>query len=138
MGWHSDKTKERRWHTALAMMTTSLGLLSRSGGQPHCACGIDVPLQRRGRLAIFPVFGLCRRAFNGYGGGSLIGLSTSAIWVGLLSLCGGHLSKKTGSYLGGVLYLSCICAARFDVDSCHARLREERYLKQTKVHLTRL
>src|SRR6185436_14509802 len=27
VGWHSDKTQERRWHTALSMMAASVGLV---------------------------------------------------------------------------------------------------------------
>jgi ACS family tartrate transporter-like MFS transporter len=110
MGWHSDKTKERRWHTALAMMTTSLGLLLSVVAGNYTALAVSMfCLAAAGTAGYLPGFWALPTSF-------LTGTAAAA-YIGLINSFGnlggfvgpyvvGYLSKKTGSYLGGVLYLS--------------------------------
>jgi ACS family tartrate transporter-like MFS transporter len=110
MGWHSDKTKERRWHTALAMMTTSLGLLLSVVAGNYTALAVSMfCLAAAGTAGYLPGFWALPTSFlTGTAAAASIGLINSfgnlGGFVGPYVV--GYLSKKTGSYLGGVLYLS--------------------------------
>jgi len=110
MGWHSDKTKERRWHTALAMMTTSLGLLLSVLAGNYTALAVSMfCLAAAGTAGYLPGFWALPTSFlTGTAAAASIGLINSfgnlGGFVGPYVV--GYLSKKTGSYLGGVLYLS--------------------------------
>ncbi len=110
MGWHSDKTKERRWHTALAMMTTSLGLLLSVVAGNYTVLAVSMfCLAAAGTAGYLPGFWALPTSFlTGTAAAACIGLINSfgnlGGFVGPYVV--GYLSKKTGSYLGGVLYLS--------------------------------
>lgn len=110
MGWHSDKTKERRWHTALAMMTTSLGLLLSVVAGNYTVLAVSMfCLAAAGTAGYLPGFWALPTSFlTGTAAAASIGLINSfgnlGGFVGPYVV--GYLSKKTGSYLGGVLYLS--------------------------------
>lgn len=110
VGWHSDKTKERRWHTAISMMVASFGLV------------MSVVL---GNYAVLAIAMLCITAAGsaGYLPGfwalptSFLSGTTAAASIGLINSFGnlggfvgpyvvGFLSTRTGSYYGGILYLS--------------------------------
>ena len=110
VGWHSDKTKERRWHTALSMMTASFGLV------------MSVVL---GNYAVLAIAMLCITAMGaaGYLPGfwalptSFLSGTTAAASIGLINSFGnlggyvgpyvvGYLSTRTKSYFPGLLYLS--------------------------------
>jgi ACS family tartrate transporter-like MFS transporter len=110
VGWHSDKTKERRWHTALSMMTASFGLV------------MSVVL---GNYAVLAIAMLCVTAMGaaGYLPGfwalptSFLSGTTAAASIGLINSFGnlggyvgpyvvGYLSTRTKSYFPGLLYLS--------------------------------
>ena len=110
MGWHSDKTKERRWHTALAMMTTSLGLLLSVVAGNYTVLAVSMfCLAAAGTAGYLPGFWALPTSFlTGTAAAACIGLINSfgnlGGFVGPYVV--GYLSKKTGSYLGGILYLS--------------------------------
>src|SRR6185295_138676 len=110
VGWHSDKTGERRWHTALAMMMASLGLLLSVVFRSYAPLAIAMLcLTGAGNAGYLPGFWALPTSF-------LTG-TTAAASIGLINSFGtlggfvgpdvdGYLSTKTGSYFGGVLYLS--------------------------------
>lgn len=110
MGWHSDKTQERRWHAALAMMTASLGLLLSVALRSYAPLAIAMLcLTGAGTAGYLPGFWALPSSF-------LTG-TTAAASIGLINSFGnlggfvgpnivGFLSTWTKSYFGGVLYLS--------------------------------
>jgi len=110
MGWHSDKTKERRWHTALAMMTTSLGLLLSVIAGNYTVLAVSMfCLAAAGTAGYLPgVWALPGSFLTGTAAAACIGLINSVGNLGgfVGPYIVGYLSKKTGSYVGGVLYLS--------------------------------
>jgi len=110
VGWHSDKTKERRWHTALAMMTTSLGLLlSVVAGNYTILAVAMFCLAAAGTAGYLPGFWALPTSFlTGTAAAACIGLINSIGNLGgfVGPYVVGYLSRKTGSYLGGILYLS--------------------------------
>jgi ACS family tartrate transporter-like MFS transporter len=110
MGWHSDKTKERRWHTALAMMTTSLGLLLSVVAGNYTVLAVSMfCLAAAGTAGYLPGFWALPGSFlTGTAAAACIGLINSVGNLGgfVGPYIVGYLSKKTGSYVGGVLYLS--------------------------------
>jgi len=110
MGWHSDKTKERRWHTALAMMTTSLGLVLCVLTANHTALAISMLcLAAMGTAGYLPGFWALPTSFlTGTAAAASIGLINSfgnlGGFVGPYIV--GYLKDRTGSYFAGILYLS--------------------------------
>jgi len=110
MGWHSDKTGERRWHTALSMMTTSLGLLlSVVAGDITPLAIAMFCLAAAGTAGYLPGFWALPTSFlTGTAAAASIGLINSfgnlGGFVGPYVV--GYLSKRTDSYIGGILYLS--------------------------------
>jgi MFS transporter, ACS family, tartrate transporter len=110
VGWHSDKTKERRWHTALAMTTTSLGLLLSVLAGNHTVIAVSMfCLAAAGTAGYLPGFWALPTSFlSGTAAAASIGLINSfgnlGGFVGPYIV--GYLSKKTDSYVWGMLYLS--------------------------------
>ena len=110
MGWHSDKTKERRWHTALSMMAASLGLLLSVVFGNFAPLAIAMLcVTGAGNAGYLPGFWALPTSF--------LSGTTAAASIGLINSFGnlggfagpyvvGYLSTRTGSYYGGVLYLS--------------------------------
>ena len=110
VGWHSDKTQERRWHTAISMMAASAGLvLSVVFGNYAVLAIAMLCLTGAGNAGYLPGFWALPTSF-------LTG-TTAAASIGLINSFGnlggfvgpyvvGYLSTKTGSYYGGVLYLA--------------------------------
>ncbi|HEY6806357.1 MAG TPA: MFS transporter [Pyrinomonadaceae bacterium] len=110
VGWHSDKTSERRWHTALSMIAASIGLvLSVVFGNYAVLAVAMLCLTGAGNAGYLPGFWALPTSF-------LTG-TTAAAAIGLINSFGnlggfvgpyvvGYLSTRTGSYYGGVLYLS--------------------------------
>ncbi|PWT80475.1 MAG: MFS transporter [Acidobacteria bacterium] len=110
VGWSSDKTKERRWHTALSMIVASTGLL------------LAVVMQNNLWLAV-TMFCVTAIGIYGYLPGfwalptSFLTGSAAAVSIGLINLIGnlggfagpyvvGYLSNLTNSFVGGIAYLS--------------------------------
>ena len=57
MGWSSDKTRERRWHTALSMIVASMGLLLSVAARDQTALAVSMfCLAAAGMYGFFPGF----------------------------------------------------------------------------------
>ncbi|HLI83198.1 MAG TPA: MFS transporter [Bryobacteraceae bacterium] len=106
-GWHSDRTGERRWHTAIPRFAAGLAL-----------AGVALPfIGLRGALALFAI------SLSGIVAAypplwaiptSFLGPAAAAASIGLISSLGnlggfagpyviGWVSNQTGSYVGGLL-----------------------------------
>jgi MFS transporter, ACS family, tartrate transporter len=110
VGWSSDRTQERRWHTALAMMTTSAGLLlSVAAGNWIVLAVLMFCLAAAGTSGYLPGFWALPTSFlTGTAAAASIGLINSIGNLGGFTgpFVVGYLSRATGSFFGGVLYLS--------------------------------
>jgi MFS transporter, ACS family, tartrate transporter len=110
VGWSSDRTQERRWHTAGCMFIAGVGFL------------LSVLLQRSSVLEI-AMFCVAGAGMYGYLGGfwalptSFLTGTAAAASIGLINSLGnlggfagpyvvGYINNRTGSFLGGLLYLS--------------------------------
>jgi ACS family tartrate transporter-like MFS transporter len=110
IGWSSDRTGERRWHTALSMLVTAIGLL------------LSVVLHNNTALAM-SMFCLAAIGIYGYLPGfwalptSFLSGTAAAASIGLINSFGnlggfagpyivGYLSTVTHSFVAGVVYLS--------------------------------
>jgi D-galactonate transporter len=110
VGWHSDKTQERRWHTALSMMAASAGLvLSVVFGNFAPLAIAMLCVTGSGNAGYLPGFWALPTSF--------LSGTTAAASIGLINSFGnlggfvgpyvvGYLSTRTGSYYSGVLYLA--------------------------------
>jgi ACS family tartrate transporter-like MFS transporter len=109
-GWSSDRTQERRRHTALAMLIAGVGLL------------LSVAMREQTALAV-AMFCVAAVGLYGYQPGfwslptSFLTGTAAAATIGLINSVGnlggfagpyvvGYLSRTTGSLFAGVLYLS--------------------------------
>jgi sugar phosphate permease len=110
IGWSSDRTRERRWHTALPMITASLGLLLSVVAQDQTALAISMfCLAAAGMYGYLPGFWALPTSFlTGTPAAASIGLINSIGNLGGFAgpFVVGYLSTATNSFLGGVLYLS--------------------------------
>jgi len=110
VGWSSDKTRERRWHTALSMMTASVGLLLSVVAGNNTALAVSMfCLAAAGMAGYLPGFWALPTSFlSGTAAAASIGLINSFGNLGGFAgpFIVGYLSRVTGSYIGGVLYLS--------------------------------
>ncbi len=130
VGWSSDRTKERRWHTALPMIAAGLGLLLSAALQSSVPFAVAAfCLAVAGLHAHFPGFWALPTSF--------LGGTAAAAAIGLINSVGnlggfvgpyfvGYLVTRTDSFFGGMIFLSlstlvaagCILALR------HARQDE--------------
>jgi D-galactonate transporter len=115
VGWTSDRSGERRWHTALSLLAVSLGLMLSATA--HGRVGLAVAmfcLAGAGLYSYLPGFWALPTAF--------LTESAAAAAVGLINSVGnlggfvgpyvvGYLTKSTGSFYAGVIYLSCSALA---------------------------
>jgi ACS family tartrate transporter-like MFS transporter len=110
VGWHSDKTNERRWHTALSMIAASVGLVLSVVFGNYAALAIAMLcITGAGNAGYLPGFWALPTSFlTGTAAAAAIGMINSfgnlGGFVGPYVV--GYLSTKTGSYYGGVLYLA--------------------------------
>jgi len=110
VGWHSDKTGERRWHTAISMMAASAGLVLSVVFGSYAPLAIAMLcITGAGNAGYLPGFWALPTSFlTGTAAAASIGLINSfgnlGGFVGPYVV--GYLSTKTGSYYGGVVYLS--------------------------------
>jgi sugar phosphate permease len=110
VGWSSDRTQERRWHTAGCMFAAGAGFF------------LSVLLQGN-PVAEVAMFCLAGAGMYGYLGGfwalptSFLSGTAAAASIGLINSIGnlggfvgpyvvGYINNRTGSFLGGLLYLS--------------------------------
>jgi len=110
VGWSSDRTKERRWHTALSIVAASVGLLLAVMLRDQFVLSVAMfCVAAAGIYAYLPGFWSLPTSF--------LGGTAAAASIGLINSVGnlggyagpyvvGYLSTLTGSFLGGVLYLS--------------------------------
>jgi len=110
VGWHSDKTQERRWHTAISMMAATAGLILSVVFGNFAPVAIAMPcITGAGNSGYLPGFWALPTSF--------LSGTTAAASIGLINMVGnlggfvgpsvvGFVSTKTGSYYGGVLYLA--------------------------------
>jgi sugar phosphate permease len=110
IGWSSDKTQERRWHTALPMIVASVGLLLGVVSQNHVAIAVGMfCVAAVGMYGYIPPFWSLPTSFlTGTAAAATIGLINSTGNLGGFAgpYVVGYISKATGSLFGGVLYLS--------------------------------
>jgi MFS transporter, ACS family, tartrate transporter len=110
VGWSSDRTRERRWHTALSMIVAGTGLLLSAAARDRTVLAISMFC-----LAAVGIYGYLP-GFWSLATGFLTGTAAAAS-IGLINSFGnlggfvgpyviGYLSRVTNSYLGGVIYLS--------------------------------
>jgi ACS family tartrate transporter-like MFS transporter len=110
IGWSSDRTGERRWHTAIPMFVAGIGLLLSAATQSMPVLAVAMfCIAAAGLYSFFPAFWALPTTF-------LAG-SAAAASIGLINSIGnlggfagpyvvGYLNEKTHSFIGGMLYLS--------------------------------
>jgi MFS transporter, ACS family, tartrate transporter len=110
VGWSSDRTQERRWHTALSMTAASAGLLLSLVAGDHVALGVGMfCLAAAGMYSYLPGFWALPTSFlTGTAAAASIGLINSIGNLGgfVGPTIVGYVSRTTHSFFGGVLYLS--------------------------------
>ncbi len=110
VGWNSDRTKERRWHTAWCMIIAGIGLLLSLAAHDRAVLAVSMfCFAAAGIYGYFPSFWALPTSF-------LTGVAAAAS-IGLINSIGnlggfvgpyvvGYLSKQTHTYVYGVLYLA--------------------------------
>jgi D-galactonate transporter len=130
VGWTSDRTGERRWHTALSLLAVCLGL-ALSAASPKVGLAVCMfCLAGAGLYSYLPGFWALPTAF--------LTETAAAAAVGLINSVGnlggfvgpyvvGYLTKRTGSFYAGVVYLSCSALASACLILCvrHSARAEE-------------
>lgn len=110
IGWSSDRTRERRWHTAVCMMASGFGLLLSLVAGDHAALAVAAfCLAAAGMYGYLPGFWALPTSFlTGTAAAASIGLINSIGNLGGFAgpYVVGYLSKRTNSYVPGVIYLS--------------------------------
>jgi D-galactonate transporter len=110
VGWSSDRTKERRWHTAICMMVAGTGLLLSVFARDHVALAVSMfCVAAAGMYGYLPGFWSLPTSFlSGTAAAASIGLINSVGNLGGFAgpYIVGYLSKRTNSFIGGMLYLS--------------------------------
>lgn len=110
VGWSSDRSRERRWHAASMMILAGLGLFAAISVRDHIYIAVLMfCVAAVGMYGYLPGFWALPTSF-------LTG-SAAAASIGLINSVGnlggfvgpyvvGYVSRVTGSFFGGVLYLS--------------------------------
>jgi ACS family tartrate transporter-like MFS transporter len=109
VGWNSDRTGERRWHTSICLAVSGLALLATQYTAGNVVLGVAMfsiaAMGINGRLSAFwPM------------PSAFLGGTAAAAAIGLINCIGntggfvgphivGYLSTKFGSYAGGVAFL---------------------------------
>lgn len=111
IGWSSDRTGERRWHTALSLLAVSTGLFLSAIAADHVALAVlFFCLAGAGLYSYLPGFWALPATF--------LTESAAAAAIGLINSVGnlggfvgpyivGYLNNKTSSFYAGIIYLSC-------------------------------
>ncbi len=115
VGWSSDRTRERRWHTAFSLLAVSAGLfLSAIAAENAIPAIMFFCLAGAGLYAYLPGFWAIPAAF--------LTESAAAASIGLINSVGnlggfvgpyivGYLNNKTNSFYAPIIYLSCSALA---------------------------
>jgi len=110
IGWSSDRTGERRLHTAIPMFVAGIGLLLSAMTQSIPVLAVSMfCIAAAGLYSFFPAFWALPTTF-------LAG-SAAAASIGLINSIGnlggfagpyivGYINEQTHSFIGGMLYLS--------------------------------
>jgi len=110
VGWSSDKTRERRWHTALPMIAAGIGLILSVAARDQTVLAVATfCLAAAGIYGFLPGFWALPTSFlTGTAAAASIGLINSIGNLGGFAgpYVVGYLSRATNSFIGGVLYLS--------------------------------
>ena len=110
VGWSSDRTKERRWHTALSILAASMGLFLAVMLRDRFALSVTMfCVAASGIYAYLPGFWSLPTSFlSGTAAAASIGMINSIGNLGGYAgpYVVGYLSTLTGSFLGGLIYLS--------------------------------
>ena len=110
VGWSSDRTKERRWHTALSILAASVGLFLAVMLRDRFALSVAMfCVAASGIYAYLPGFWSLPTSFlSGTAAAASIGMINSIGNLGGYAgpYVVGYLSTLTGSFLGGLIYLS--------------------------------
>jgi D-galactonate transporter len=110
VGWSSDRTKERRWHTAISMMVAGIGLLLSAAAQDELVLAVVMfCIAGAGMYSYLPGFWALPTSFlTGTAAAASIGLINSIGNLGGFAgpYIVGYLSQATNSFLGGVIYLA--------------------------------
>jgi sugar phosphate permease len=110
IGWSSDKRGERRWHAALPMFVSGVGLLCGAMMQNHVIVAIGLfCVGAIGIFGHFPAFWA-----TAYGRFTGVAAAGAIAFINSLGNLGGfagpyvigHLNEQTGTFVGGILYLS--------------------------------
>ncbi len=111
LGWHSDKTGERRWHTAIPPAVAGIGLLLGMTAGGHVVFVVAMfCIVAAAQHAYLPSFWAIPTAF--------LTESAAAAAIGLINSVGnlggflgpflvGYIRTTTGSFIGGAAFLSC-------------------------------
>jgi len=114
-GWSSDRTSERKWHSAVPMFVAGAGLLLSAITQSYLPLAMAMfCIAAAGLYSFFPAFWALPTTF-------LAG-SAAAASIGLVNSIGnlggfvgpyvvGYINNKTNSFFGGMTYLSCSAIA---------------------------
>lgn len=109
-GWSSDRTGERRWHTAVAMATAGAGLLLSVSAHGNIAMTVALfCVAAAGIHGYLPGFWALPTSFlTGTAAAASIGLINSVGNLGgfVGPYIVGYLNNATNSFFGGVLFLS--------------------------------
>jgi len=110
VGWSSDRTRERRWHTAWCMIVAGIGLILSMAAGDRATLAISMfCFAAAGIYGYFPSFwALPTNFLTGTAAAASIGMINSIGNLGgfVGPYLVGYLSKRTGSYVAGVSYLS--------------------------------
>ena len=111
VGWSSDRTRERRWHTSLSLLAVSLGLLFGALLSENIVLAVPMfCIACAGLYSYLPGFWALP--------GTFLTEAAAAVSIGFINSVGnlggffgpyivGFLDKKTGSFYSGIIYLSC-------------------------------
>ena len=111
VGWSSDRTRERRWHTAFSLLAVSLGLFLSALVSENVGLAIAFfCIAGAGLYSYLPGFWAIPAAF--------LTESAAAASIGLINSVGnlggfvgpyivGYLNNQTNSFYAPVIYLSC-------------------------------
>jgi sugar phosphate permease len=110
VGWSSDRTQERRWHTAGSMLVAGAGFLLSVLSQGHIALEVSMfCLAGAGMYGYLPGFWALPTSFlTGTAAAASIGLINSLGNLGGFAgpYIVGTISNRTGSFRGGLMCLS--------------------------------
>jgi MFS transporter, ACS family, tartrate transporter len=115
VGWSSDRTGERRWHTSFSLLAVSAGLFLSALFSDNIVLAVAFfCVAGAGLYSYLPGFWAIPAAF--------LTESAAAASIGLINSVGnlggfvgpsviGYLNQKTNSFYAGIIYLSCSALA---------------------------